>query len=181
MTTKIRQTLSMPILIVVLALLQQLPTSADDYVHLKAISHEVSTASDVEYTLVPVLSLAFVDRNGFVFQSYLDGSGRQVKRRMGQYSLKKEKESNGRQVLRVFHQGHQTEYGLLLPVDDDKLGKVLVYTATKQFEGKESAYTLVFKKAEPDPPQQTFLKGFLSGIEKLDRDALNAMLKKWLE
>lgn len=181
MTTKIHQSLSMPILIVVLALLQQLPTSADDYVHLKAISHEVSSASDVEYTLVPVLSLAFVDRNGFVFQSYLDENGRQVKRRMGQYSLKKEKESNGGQVLRVFHQGHQTEYGLLLPADDDKLGKVLVYTAKKQVKGKESAYTLVFRKALPDPSQQAFLKGFLSGIEKPDRDATNQMLKDLFE
>lgn len=176
MTTNIFQMLSTPVLVSIALLIQQQVTIADDYLHLKSVPHEVSSATGVEYTLVPVISLAFVDRSGFIFQRYTNGNGNLGQRLMGQYSLKKEKESNGDYVLRIFNRGKQTEYGVLLPVDDDDLGKVLVYTAKKQVEGKEVDYTLVFKRDLPGRSTKTFLDTFLAGIEKPDQEAMKRML-----
>lgn len=156
-------------------------SNADDYVHLKSQSHEVSTESNVEYTIVPVLSLAFADRHGFIFQRWTDKDGKELRRVRSQYRLKIEDESNGNQVLRIFNRDKQTEYGLLQPAEDDKLGKVLVYNANKDVKGKNVEYNIVFKNEMPDRSYKTFLNGFVSGIEKPDRDATEQMLRVWFE
>jgi hypothetical protein len=156
-------------------------SNADDYIHLKAQKHEKSSETNVEYTLVPVISLAFANRNGFIFQRKIDKNGNRLERVMGQYSLRKEKESNGDQVLRVFINDKETEYGVLLPADDEKLSKVLVYTANRHIGGKQIPCTIVFKKETPSRSDETFLATFLAGIEKPDRDATKQMMKIWFD